>query len=239
MDGHGNEVGAVEDFRLPTDEDELRELAAAGIVLDPDSDGGLLLDVSTAKDEDIARVAGAASFFLRRIAVAEAEQAQLQRQRQFEEARLERVYGPLLAAAKQRAIHFTARVKELTDLAQGIGAFEKKKSIATGGGTFGIRKVAAKPKIMDPEALVDWAEDAMPNAVRITLETTLEQLDAMMIPYGDQHPDEPLPYKEKKREVLITALQEEGVAFDTVEIPGIAVMPPTTEYVIKPLPEGA
>lgn len=243
MDGHGNDVKAVEEeWALPADGDELRELAALGIDTSQSTTGGPLVfggfaePSGTPNAEDVARVAAATSFYLRRLGALAGDESLLRATREFELARIERAYGPQLIDIANRRMYFETRIKQLTDLANGLGAFEKKKSIKTSGGTFGIKAVPAKAKITDPEALVAWALAEMPEAVRVTVKLNGEDLlAAIRVAYGQTYPDEEVdPFTVAKREVLVTALETLGVDLTKATIPGVTVSPATLEYVIKP-----
>lgn len=241
MDGHGNEVAAAprDEWALPTDSEEIAELESLGIHFADET-----AKLAGAPDEqDVTRLATAASFYLRRIAAADAEMNRVFARKGFELARLERVYGPQIAAELQRIETYTKKLHLITDAVEALGGFAKKKSIATGGGTFGIRACPAKAKIVDNAAVTAWALETFPDAVRVTVQmrwSDYQQMRKTLEESGiDLETDGDLLLKEKAREVLVSALQEEGVDLIKSAIPGIEVSEARTEYVIKPLPEGA
>lgn len=219
---------------LPTDADEVAELAALGVVLAPATEGAPAAIVGA---NDLASYQAAAAFYLRRIRQVAQERAVTEAAMRKEQASIERAYGPQLAAADRQRAYLEGRVRELAQFAEAAGAFEKRKTLKTSAGEFGTRRKPERWEITDPEATRRWAEQTVPEAVRVTVQLPLSLYEEIITArYVDEEGAEVLPasWVEKKREVLVKGLEEAGIVFGAAEIPGVSHVPASTEYVVKP-----
>lgn len=217
---------------LPTDEDELQELAALGLPVAP---AGGAAPLALANDADVVELIAQGGALLRRIRQLEEERAITRGAMQKELELIERVYGPQLEAYDRRRAYLDGCVRQIAQVLDARGALEKKKTVKTAFGDFGKRAKAAQWKITDPDATRRWAEETVPEAVRITVQVPLSEWDNLL-GIAQLRPEEAQAkgIVEKKREVLVSGLQEAGITFGAAEIPGVEHVEATAEWVVKP-----
>jgi phage host-nuclease inhibitor protein Gam len=135
---------------LPTEQDELAELASIGIVLDgPTTD---------------AQLDAAASEICRRLGEAQAELDRFEEAESAEVARIEMRYMALCEPIEKRIAQLEELGREIARRAD----FGKKKSRAVGFGSYGRKTKREHVKIVDEAAAIAFAREcAIPGGVKV------------------------------------------------------------------------
>lgn len=220
-------TGQTPDFLVSADADERADLEAFGLTIE---------DAATIENpQDLAALTGAAAFYFRRIREVERERATTRAAMQKELDLITRCYEPQMQAADRAIAYLSGKVQEIARLYDAAGGFQKKKTVKTSVGDFGKKAIPERWTIAAPEATLAWAQDAMPEAVRVTVQMPLSDLlDGLQ----DDEAALPKGWTEKKREVLVKTLEEAGVVLDAAEIPGVQRTGGGEEWVVKPLLDG-
>ncbi|GEM_PF-5334154 len=138
---------------VPADDSERAELEAVGAIARGDAR-------VAAPDIDVL-----ASALLRRLAEAEADIARYERAWDLERLALDTRYRTLLEGPRSHEAMLRSAIATLAAQAD----FGPAKSRRVGFGTYGRRTVPAKVTIADAAALLAWARDHLPAAVRQTV----------------------------------------------------------------------
>lgn len=201
-------------FELPIDDDLLADLRAVGVELRPvlAHDGEYELPVGTAAvvPDDAARIDAMASVHLRRMAAIDADlqrhHAAFDLELETLKQRYQRRTEPLITElARHEAI-----VRDLARVQHDRGGFGKKKSRATGHGTYGVKAVPARLEVADETAFVAFAEKEAPELLRVTLKMPLSMAREYMT-------DAEL--EGVRREVLATPVKQAFADVPDTELP--------------------
>lgn len=152
-------------FALPTDQDELAELAAVGIVFDG-------TDSLTADNADAASYDAAASMLLRRLAAQAAETGRLVAAMKKEQQLIADHYRRLITTADARETASRRQLKLLTASARAAGFLTSRQTRETTFGEYGWRRSPETVRVLDDQALLAWARTAQPALVKRTEKVT-------------------------------------------------------------------
>jgi len=144
------------EWRLPTDEDEVAELASVGLVLE---------DPITA---DQPRRDAFASWLLESMARSDREIAEREKARDLEIAIITARYDRTLSRLHVRRAEKESQVKVLAEISALAGGFGKQKSRTVGYGSYGGRKRAERLEVTDAAEVLAWAKASNPELVRVT-----------------------------------------------------------------------
>ncbi len=144
------------EWRLPTDEDEIADLASVG----------LMLDDPIAADQP--RRDAFASWLLESMARADLEIAERERARDMEIAIINARYERSLARLRIRRLEKESQVKVLAEISALSGGFGKQKSRTVGYGSYGGRKKPERLEVTDAAEVLNWARGSNPALIRVT-----------------------------------------------------------------------
>ncbi len=161
---------------LADDAEILDELRAVGALVEPVTgpEGGTE-GVRIAPPADAARVDALASVLMGRIARVQAELTAHGRTYDAEHAALQARFARRIEPLDRELKTLGAWVRALAEQQAAAGAWGKKRSRDTGGGTYGVRTVPAKLEVTDVGALAAELAERAPDLVRVTVKLPLAE----------------------------------------------------------------